>query len=93
MEIVDNTALQLTVPDSVADEILSSNIRCGKTTDGNVLVYWDYPEASVLAHIFDKDQPNENIPDVPSPMLRDYKWPGMFDPFAHQKTTDWCSVF
>lgn len=87
MEIVENAALKMTVPDSVADEIVSSNIRCEKTSDDALLVYWDYPEASTLAHIFDKDQPNKNIPDVPSPILRDYKWPGLFKPFDHQKVT------
>tara|TARA_R110000868_G_scaffold111644_2_gene301297 strand:+ start:1229 stop:2641 length:1413 start_codon:yes stop_codon:yes gene_type:complete len=25
--------------------------------------------------------------DAPNPMLKEYEWPGMFQPFAHQKTT------
>jgi SNF2 family DNA or RNA helicase len=27
------------------------------------------------------------IPNVPSPMLRDYKYPGLYKPFEHQRTT------
>lgn len=87
MEIIDNAALRMSVPDSVADDIATSNIRSGYTPNGDVVVYWDYHEASTLAYIFDKDQPNKDIPDVPSPMLRDYNWPGLFKPFDHQKVT------
>jgi SNF2 family DNA or RNA helicase len=44
-----------------------------------VLVNWGLDEAQVLKNL--------NIKNVPSPILRDYTWPGLYKPFDHQKTT------
>ena len=87
MQIVGNAALQMAVPPSVAEQIKSVIPKSGETEDGDLVVFWEYDEASNLAYILDSYQPNSNIPDIPSPMLRDYKWPGILKPFDHQKTT------
>ena len=51
-------------------------------TNGDVdqlLVNWGFDEVQLLR--------NMGIKDVPSPIRGRYKWPGMFTPFDHQRTT------
>jgi SNF2 family DNA or RNA helicase len=51
-------------------------------TNGDVdqlLVNWGFDEVQLLR--------NMGIKDVPSPILGRYKWPGMFTPFNHQRST------
>jgi SNF2 family DNA or RNA helicase len=43
------------------------------------LVKWGLEEAQVLKNL--------RIKNVPSPIIAHYKWPGLYKPFAHQKTT------
>ena len=82
--VVDNTALVFDVPSDKADvfttyieksEILSDN---GKTA--KVAVYWGIKEATFLAQVL-------GIKNVPSPMSRDYAYPGLYKPFDHQRVT------
>jgi SNF2 family DNA or RNA helicase len=47
--------------------------------DGQLLVNWDFDEVQLLRNL--------GIPEVPSPILGRYKWPGVYVPFAHQRTT------
>jgi SNF2 family DNA or RNA helicase len=44
-----------------------------------LLVNWGFDEVQLLRNI--------GIKDVPSPIRGRYKWPGMFTPFDHQRTT------
>lgn len=44
-----------------------------------VLVHWDFDEVQLLRNL--------GIKNVPSPILGRYRWPGMYTPFGHQKTT------
>ena len=44
-----------------------------------LLVNWGFDEVQLLR--------NMGIKDVPSPIRGRYKWPGMFSPFDHQRTT------
>ncbi len=89
MEIIDNTALRVLVPSTPASDILQSINRsemlndCGFHKD--IAVYWGYNETAALTHIL-SDVPNAPT-DIPSPILRDYDWPGLFTPFEHQKAT------
>ncbi len=46
---------------------------------GEVLVKWGLEEAQVLKNL--------RIRNVPSPIIAHYDWPGLYRPFAHQKTT------
>lgn len=45
-----------------------------------LLTYWGLKESTFLTQTM-------GIPNVPSPMLRDYKYPGLYKPFNHQRTT------
>lgn len=82
MEIIDDIALRFKVKTEQARFVLS-NVQSELVKDHGdekeVLVYWGHDEASYLSHLLDAK--------VPSPMLRDYKWPGVYTPFEHQKDT------
>lgn len=86
MEVVQNKALLLTVknPHKITAVIpKSAVIEQGVGADGTgrykVLVNFGLEEAQVLKNI--------GIKNVPSPILYNYKWPGMYAPFAHQRST------
>ena len=77
MEIIENKALLLKLrnPAKVTDVIPKSKAIDAHT----VLVNWGLDEAQVLKNL--------RIKNVPSPILRNYDWPGLHKPFDHQKTT------
>ena len=81
MEIIDNKALLVRTknPSRITDAIEKSKL-VGQEAEGvyKVLVHWGLPEASKLATL---------IKNVPSPITKDYEWPGLYKPFAHQITT------
>ena len=87
MKLVSDSAVQISVPSNIADEILSKVERSTRIDGGEVLFYWDYNEVNTVARIVDMHQPNSSLPDIPSPILRDYSWPGIFKPFDHQRDT------
>ena len=91
MNIVENTALHFAVPTSVADEIYSRVEKAEVLKDNGLakelVVYWGLQESRVAANAIDTIQPHPNLPKIPSPMLRDYGWPGIHKPFEHQKET------
>jgi len=77
MRIVDNKALLLTT--DLSDEITSEIKKSAIVKEGDVAIHWGLKECQALTRI--------GVLNVPSPMLRDYKWSGKLIPFAHQKTT------
>ena len=85
MQIIENTAMRFSMPTEEANRVLSSIEKSEMInhypTTKELLVYWGYDEAALVAKIAETDT------TIPSPMLRDYDWPGMFVPFAHQKAT------
>jgi SNF2 family DNA or RNA helicase len=87
MEIIQQAALKIGLPPALSSQVCQSIGRSERLADGNLLVCWDHDEAEILAQILDSARPARNLPEVPSPMLRDYNWPGIFTPFEHQKTT------
>jgi hypothetical protein len=91
MEIVENTAVKLSLPaqlaDSLNDYIDKSEVVKVDGRTKEILVYWGHEELCQTAHILDQVQPNPNLPKLPSPMLRDYGWPGIHKPFDHQRDT------
>ena len=91
MQVLEDTALQLTLPAPLAEKSVEVIERCKVVQDlgtrKNVVVYWGHEESCTLAHVIDQYQPDISLPDVPSPMMRDYNWPGIFKPFNHQKDT------
>ena len=85
MEIVDNTAVKLLVPDymvsHIQNNIEKSEVINNKGSLVEVLVYWGLTEMTRLNQLISFKNP------LPSPMGRDYDWPGTFKPFEHQKVT------
>ena len=85
MEIIDNKALKLTVPEHIVPHIIS-NIEKSKVveTRGNIqdiLIHWGIDEVTQLNKLIRFKKP------LPSPMSRDYQWGGLYKPFDHQRTT------
>jgi SNF2 family DNA or RNA helicase len=81
MQIVNNRALLLTTrkADQITALIPRSKILDRVGDRARVLVNWGEDEAKILRNL--------RIKNVPHPMLRDYKWPGIYSPFAHQRET------
>lgn len=77
MEIVDNKALKLRVRDPA--RITNVIPKSAQISDNEVLVKWGLDEAQVLRNL--------GVRNVPSPIGKDYVWPGMFKPYDHQRTT------
>ena len=82
--VVGDAALQYKVPNPVADVLLNCIDKCEMLergdTETTLLTYWGLKESTFLTQTM-------GIPNVPSPMLRDYKYPGLYKPFNHQRTT------
>ena len=76
MQIVDNLALVFRAEDP---ERITQCIPRTAEVETGLAVYWGYPEAEALVEL--------GVPDVPSPILRDYQWTGKHKPFDHQKVT------
>jgi len=76
MKIVGNESLLLRLknPARVIETITDSKLL----PDNNVLVKWGLEEAHTLKQIGIK---------VPSPIEKNYDWPGQFKPYDHQKET------
>ena len=81
MEIVDNKALVVTTrrPHLVTECITKSQIVESNGDLHKVAVHWGLEEAQALSKL--------KVKKVPSPILRDYDWPGVFPPMAHQRDT------
>ena len=82
--VVDNTALSFRIPNDSADFALKYVEKCevldrdDHTTQ--LLMYWGIEETNFMAETFGYN-------NIPSPILKDYNWPGLYKPFDHQKTT------
>ena len=85
MRLVEDIALQFDCPSDIAQVIKSyierSEIVASNNEISNIVVYWGLDEMQRLARIA---PPTIKLP---SPIERDYDWPGMFTPFAHQRDT------
>ncbi len=84
MELIEQEALRLTVRSDFVpyitnylekSEVLGDN---GETAD--IVVYWGIKEMQHIARFYSELK-------LPSPILKEYDWPGLFTPFIHQKTT------
>ena len=80
MRIVEDKILLVETrdPDAITSVIKKSTVMETHRGLAKVAVHWGLKEAQALTALGH---------DVPSPILRDYKWTGKFAPFAHQKTT------
>jgi len=85
MNIVDNTALRFHCSHDVAKQITTyidkSELIGAEGGHSEVLMYWGINEVQKLVRLL----PDSN--KIPSPIERDYEWPGMFTPFDHQRDT------
>ena len=85
MEIIDNTAVKLTVPQHIVPHITSNIEKCeilehkGNLTD--LVVFWGVDEMIRLNQLIAFRN------NLPSPIVRDYDWPGIYKPFEHQRVT------
>lgn len=81
MEILENKAIVITTrrPHLVTECIKKSEVIETNGDLHKVAVHWGLKEAQQLAQL--------NIKGVPSPIYRDYDWPGLFKPMFHQKDT------
>ena len=88
MQIIDETVLQFRLPHKLADDVHSCIDKCevykSEGGDKELLMYWGQEETQRLVQICDVVFSSFK---VPSPILRDYKWPGIYKPFEHQKDT------
>jgi SNF2 family DNA or RNA helicase len=81
MEILENKAILITTrrPHLVTECIPRSEIVETNGDLHKVAVHWGLDEAQALTKL--------KIKEVPSPIMRDYKWPGLYKPMQHQKET------
>lgn len=91
MQIIEDTAIELLLPSSVAEraahyierfEIIEDSDRYKK-----VVYYWGLKESVTLTTIINEELAKPQNYPIPSPITRDYDWPGIYKPFDHQKTT------
>lgn len=85
MQIVDDTAIRFFCAHDMAQAITTyiekSEVIGVQGNHSEVVVYWGIDEMQLLSRMLDTTF------KVPSPIERDYHWPGMFKPFEHQKDT------
>ena len=81
MQIIDDRALLFNTRKSgqITAIIPKSKVVASNGDIDQILVNWGFDEVQLLR--------NMGIRDVPSPIGGRYKWPGMFTPFNHQRTT------
>lgn len=81
MEIVDNKAIVITTrrPQLVTECIAKSEIIETNGDLHKVAVHWGLEEAQTLNKL--------KIKSVPSPIRKDYEWPGLYKPMQHQVDT------
>lgn len=81
MQVIDNKLLLLNLknPGKVTTVIPKSKVIRTHDTHSEVAVNWGLDEAQVLKNL--------QIKNIPSPIMGQYNWPGLYKPFDHQKTT------
>ena len=81
MEILNNKALVITTrrPHLVTECIPKSKLIESNGDLHKVAVHWGLDEAHALTQL--------KVKGVPSPIQKNYKWPGLFKPMAHQRDT------
>ncbi len=89
MQIIQDAAVRVVLPNQAADQVLDTVERSKLVSEDEytkeIVVYWDYDEMVKLATY--ADVTSVTPIQFPSPITRDYKWPGIYRPFSHQVTT------
>ena len=85
MEIIENSAVKFIAPTHIVDSIINniekSEVLEQKGNLSEVLVYWGLDEMTRLNQLVSFRN------NLPSPITRDYNWPGLYKPFEHQRVT------
>ena len=85
MELIDNKALKITVPNEVVDRIKAfvkkTKVLETRENLSDLLIHWGPDELTQLNSIVTFKRA------LPSPITQDYKYTGRWVPFDHQKTT------
>ncbi len=72
----------MVVPSNEVGLLVGHIERCEVLRDdgesAELLIYWGIEEMQRLVRVYG---------EAPSPVNEQYDWPGMYTPFAHQKTT------
>lgn len=81
MQIVDNKIIVLKTRNPEKFQIIPRSKYIGESKSGahEVAVFWGLDEIKVLRNL--------GVSKAPSPILRDYEWPGRYTPMGHQKET------
>ena len=80
MQVIDNTiVLRTRHPAKIQDNIPDSDIVRQDNDIYTMTVGWDLSTAQQLARL--------RMKNIPSPIMRDYEWSGIYPPMDHQKTT------
>ena len=81
MQILDNKALVFVTrkADQIAALIPKSKVLATNEDKAKIMVHWGLDEWQVLKNL--------GIKEPPHPILGRYKWPGVYIPFDHQRTT------
>lgn len=81
MQIINDQVLLVRTkfPSRITETIKKSKVVQKEGEVSEVAVNWGLHEAQTLRTL--------NLKNVPSPIVRDYAWPGAFPPMAHQKDT------
>jgi len=82
MNVVQDTIVHMTVPSSdlkfLVGHIDRVEVLKDDGTNAEVAVYWGIEEMQRLVNLYG---------DAPSPMNKEYDWPGLYAPFVHQRIT------
>ena len=80
MQVIDNTlVLRTRNPTKIQNRIPDSDIVRQDDDVYTMTVEWDLSTAQQLARL--------QMKNIPSPIMRDYEWSGIYAPMEHQKTT------
>jgi len=81
LDIVHGSALLVRTkdPDKITQTIDKSKVVNSNNGVYETLVHWSLGNAMILKNL--------GFKKVLSPILGNYTWPGMFEPFAHQRDT------
>jgi SNF2 family DNA or RNA helicase len=81
MQIINNKVLVVRTkfPSRITQTINKSTVVQKEGEVSEVAVNWDLKTAQTLCTL--------SLKNVPSPIVRDYAWPGVYPPMSHQKDT------
>jgi len=91
LKLIANKAVEITLRNESANIVLAdiskSKLIEKKDAISKILIYWGLDEMTRLSSILNFNKP------LPSPVSRDYKWVGLYNPFTHQiNTTEFLTI-